>query len=247
MILLTRLPSMTGSDSSRARFVPEIGLDGTRSWLAVGAGGMGEVYLARDPELARQVAIKVLLPTFAADKDRVRRLKNEGRTASALNHPNILTVYDIGEIGDRPYLVTEFVQGITLRARVRDGPLPMDEAVHIATQVGEALRAAHGANIIHRDIKPENIMLRPDGLVKVLDFGIAKVFANTLRDTTLTQTVQGRIAGSLLYMSPEQLCDSDLDSRTDLWSVGVLLYEMVTGRVPFSGTPIQVGGLDPRA
>ena len=204
----------------------------------LGAGGMGEVYLALDPELARKVAIKVLPPAFAADKERVRRLYREGRTASALNHPNILTIYDIGEIRGRPYLSTEFIEGTTLRARIRDGRISPDEAVRIAAQVASALVASHAAGILHRDIKPENLMLRPDGLLKVLDFGLAKVLPQPASETTshavlTVETKQGRIAGSIHYMSPEQVRGDELDARTDLWSLGVVLYEMLTRQPPF--------------
>ena len=203
----------------------------------LGAGGMGEVYLARDPGLGRKVAIKVLPDAFAADKQSAERLLAEGRAASTLNHPNILTVHDIGETCGRPYLVTEFVQGTTLRERLRNGPISPAEAVRIAGQVASALVASHTAGILHRDIKPENLMLRPDGLVKVLDFGLAKVSRHPAAETSGTLlpalSQQGRIAGSLPYMSPEQVRGDELDFRTDLWSLGAVLYEILTGQPPF--------------
>ena len=207
----------------------------------LGAGGMGEVYLARDPGLARKVAIKVLPRAFAADKERVDRLSHEGRTASALNHPNILTVHEIGEAEGRKFLVTEFVDGVTLRTRLQEGRVPPEEAFRIAKQVASALEASHSAGVLHRDIKPENIMLRPDGYVKVLDFGLAKMLrradrTDRTKSTISIETAPGKVAGSIHYMSPEQLSCRVLDARTDLWSLGVVLYEMLEGTWPFLGT-----------
>jgi Tol biopolymer transport system component len=207
---------------------------------------MGEVYLARDPRLARKVAIKVLPRAFSADRERVHRLYREGRAASALNHPNILTVYDIGEIQGRPWLATEFVEGKTLRARLRESSIPLREAIDVTAQVASALAASHAARILHRDIKPENLILRLDGLVKVLDFGLAKVIQRRASEMApdavpTLETEQGRMAGSISYMAPEQLRGEEPDACTDLWSLGVVFYEMLTGRLPFFGpTPSHV-------
>jgi serine/threonine protein kinase len=206
----------------------------------LGEGGMGEVYLAEDARLNRQVAIKVLPSDVATDQSRVRRFTIEAKAASALNHPNILTVYDIGVCDNSPYLVTELVQGETLRKRLRGGRLSAHEGLDIATQVASALNAAHNAGILHRDIKPENIMVRPDRLVKVLDFGLAKLLGPE-RDAADSQaetlakgvTRPGSILGTLHYMSPEQVRGQSLDARSDIFSLGAVLYEMLTGRGPF--------------
>ncbi len=213
---------------------------------ALGTGGMGEVYLARDPELERKVAIKVVAEASAADREKANRLLAEGQAVSALNHPNILTVYDIGEIGGRPYLATEFVEGITLREHLTAGPVSPSEAVRIGIQVASALAASHAAGILHRDIKPENLMVRRDGLVKVLDFGLAKVSrqaaAGAAGNVLSIRTEHGKIAGSLPYMSPEQIRGDDLDPRTDIWSLGVVLYEMLSGERPFVSRNEAVSG-----
>ncbi|HJQ26079.1 MAG TPA: protein kinase [Blastocatellia bacterium] len=208
----------------------------------LGEGGMGEVYLAIDTRLQRQVALKVLPPQIARDEVRVRRFMQEARAASALNHPNILTVYDIGEGENSPYIATELVQGETLRNRLRGAPLSVYESLDIAAQVASALQAAHGAGIIHRDIKPENLMVRPDGLIKVLDFGLAKLLAPAAGETdsqaeTLARglTRPGSIVGTLHYMSPEQVRAQTLDARSDIFSLGAVLYEMLTGAGPFNG------------
>jgi len=206
----------------------------------LGAGGMGEVYLAEDARLARKVALKILPLPFVTDPDRVRRFANEARAASALNHPNIITIYDIGQTDATHYIATEYVEGETLRARLTAGRTGTLEAVRIAAQVAEALHAAHTAGITHRDIKPENIVLRPDGYVKVLDFGLAKLaeqsenYAESLSPSP--QTHPGLIIGTIKYMSPEQALNQPVDGRTDLWSLGVVLYEMITERAPFTGS-----------
>lgn len=225
----------------------------------LGAGGMGEVYLAEDSRLARKIALKILPLPFVADPDRVRRFTNEARAASALNHPNIITIYDIGQTDATHYIATEYVEGETLRTRLKAGRIPMLEAVRIAAQVAEALHAAHAAGITHRDIKPENIVLRPDGYVKVLDFGLAKLTGWRMADggmrneeaETLMPSSQsnppsairhlqlshpGLVIGTIKYMSPEQALNLPADGRTDLWSLGVMLYEMLTGRAPFKGS-----------
>src|SRR3954451_21465319 len=192
----------------------------------LGSGGMGEVYLAHDPGLARNVAIKVLPPVFASDKERVRRLHREGRAASALKHPNVLTIYELGEIEGRAFLVTEHVEGETLKDRLAAGPIEANEALTIATEVARGLQAAHQQGVIHRDIKPANVMVLPDGHIKILDFGLAL----GSDDGTLTQA--GTIIGTPMYMSPEQRKGESVDARTDIWSLGVLIYEMITGQLP---------------
>ena len=210
----------------------------------LGAGGMGKVYLAEDSRLARQVALKILPFPLLADADRVRRFEREARAASALNHPNIITIYDIGQIESIHYIATEYAAGQTLRDRLKAGGMPLDEAVGIAIQIAEALVAAHAAGIIHRDIKPENIVLRDDGYVKVLDFGLAKLTAPQTDSEALSvslDTDSGVIAGTVKYMSPEQALGHKVDARTDLWSLGVVFYEMLTGGAPFDGpTPASV-------
>jgi serine/threonine-protein kinase len=205
-----------------------------------GLGGMGVVYVAWDERLGRKVALKLLPQSMVAKEADLGRLKREARTASALNHPNIVTIHDIGEVGSTHYVATEFIEGITLRERMTKGPIPPNEALDIAAQVASALCVAHRAGIVHRDIKPENVMLRPDGYVKVLDFGIAKLTQQeTLGTTTmlLTQpaTQQSMVLGTTRYMSPEQAMAQQVDARSDLWSLGVVLYEMLAGRAPFEG------------
>jgi serine/threonine protein kinase len=201
----------------------------------LGKGGMGEVYLASDQTLGRKVALKILPARYTTDADLVHRFEREAKAASALNHPNIMTVFEVGQTEDSHFIVTEYVEGETLRQRIARRNLPLHEALDIATQIAAALTAAHEAGIIHRDIKPENIMLRPDGYVKVLDFGLAKLTETThsLSDSTTTQT--GLIMGTPNYMSPEQARGQKVDTRTDLWSLGVVLFELVSGKRPFGG------------
>lgn len=209
----------------------------------VGRGGMAEVFLAEDKRLSRKVAIKFLNSEFRRDPDRMRRFRQEAKSASALNHQNILTIHDIGESSGVQYLVSEFVEGETLGARISRGRLPISEAVDITLQVASALVASHAAGIVHRDIKPDNIMIRNDGLVKVLDFGLAKASGFTTADgvdfdaMTLDSgsTSPGLIVGTPQYMSPEQARGKELDGRTDIFSLGILLFEMVTRRSPFAG------------
>lgn len=212
----------------------------------LGSGGMGEVYLAEDTVLNRQVALKLLPEYFASDRERLRRFQQEARTASALNHPNIITIFETGELDGRHFIVTEFIDGATLRQSLC-GPAPtwssgqsrLREVIDIAIQTADALAAAHEAGIVHRDIKPENIMLRRrDGYVKVLDFGLAKLTEGPSVDEqtkikTQDQTSAGMLMGTTRYMSPEQLRGEKVDARTDIWSLGVVLYEMVAGRAPF--------------
>src|SRR5437588_206972 len=206
----------------------------------LGEGGMGAVYLAKDARLGRRVALKLLPTHFARDDERVRRFEQEARAASALNHPNILTVHEIGESKGRRFIVTEFVEGRTLRERLTEGRFALDEALDVCAQVAGALAKAHASGIVHRDIKPENVMVDEEGHVKVLDFGIAKQVAqvpsvDTEAPTTarIVNTASGVVLGTSTYMSPEQLRGQELDARTDIWSLGVLLYEMVAGRAPF--------------
>jgi serine/threonine protein kinase/cytochrome c-type biogenesis protein CcmH/NrfG len=199
----------------------------------VGRGGMGEVFLAADTELGRKVALKLLPAHWTSDGERVRRFKQEARAASALNHPNILTVHEIGEFKGRHFIVSEFVEGETLRQRIKSGPIPSQAALEIATQVASALVAAHQAGIVHRDIKPENVMVRPDGLVKVLDFGLAKLAEPRQIDYSITEP--GQVVGTPSYMSPEQARGAGVDARSDIFSLGLVLFEMIAGRPPFAG------------
>src|SRR5213595_434913 len=208
----------------------------------IGVGGMGEVYLARDDRLRRKLALKLLPEHLTADETQLSRFKTGARAASALNHPNILTVYEIGAEGDRQFIATEFVEGVTLRASLACGRINPHAALEIAVQVASALAAAHEAGVVHRDIKPENIMLRPDGYVKVLDFGIAKLTEHrpasddhTVETTAGLQTRPGLVLGTARYMSPEQARGQKVDVRTDIWSLGVVFYEMVGGIPPFRG------------
>lgn len=203
---------------------------------ALGMGGMGEVYLTHDERLNRPVAVKLLLSYHSGGSDRVKRFRREALAASALNHPNILTIYEIGEDGGRNYIATEFVDGQTLQELIRGGPLTAERAIEIAIQIGSALAAAHAAGIIHRDIKPANIMVRADCLLKVLDFGVAKYSEHETRtNQSQTETEAGTVIGTAAYMSPEQARGLPLDARTDLWSAGAILYELVTGARPFQG------------
>ena len=202
----------------------------------LGAGGMGEVYRASDMRLNRPVALKWLPRSMTHSAERLLRFRMEAMAASSLNHPHILVVHDFGEEGGRPYIVTEFVEGESLRQRLEGGALPLAAAVEIAGQVAEALAAAHARGIVHRDIKPENIMLRPDGHVKVVDFGIAKVVAPGDGGGAASSTQEGVIIGTPRYMSPEQLRGAAVDARSDIWSLGVTLYEMIAGHHPFPET-----------
>jgi len=206
----------------------------------IASGGMGEIYLARDPRLDRLVALKLLPAYFVSDDARVRRFQTEARAASALNHTNILTIYEVGERDDNFFIATEYIDGPTIRERIRAGDLSLGEVVEIADQLLGGLTAAHAAGIIHRDIKPENVMQRNDGVVKILDFGIAKLLeqlpseASSASDMR-TETEVGLMLGTIGYMSPEQVRGLPVDERTDVWSCGVVLFEMLTGQRPFNG------------
>ena len=207
----------------------------------IGAGGMGEVYLARDTKLDRNVAIKFLFAEFAQQADRLARFVREAKSASALNHPNIITIHEIGEVDGEHYISTEFIEGVTLRERLSQGHLSFDDVLSIAIQTADALNAAHTAGITHRDIKPENIMIRKDGYLKILDFGLAKLTdsgsAKDLDAATkmLDKTSPGVVMGTVSYMSPEQARGREIDARSDIFSFGVVLYEMLAGKVPFTG------------
>jgi serine/threonine protein kinase/Tfp pilus assembly protein PilF len=209
----------------------------------LGAGGMGEVYLAEDSELGRAVALKVLPENVARDKQGMQRFIREVRTTSALNHPNILTIFEIGHTDSTHFIATEFIEGDTLRQHLNNKRMKLSDALNVSIQTADALSAAHEANIIHRDLKPENIMLRRrDDYVKVLDFGLAKLIeqppitVDTEAATkALFKTEDGVILGTVIYMSPEQARGLEVDARTDIWSLGVVLYEMVAGCLPFEG------------
>jgi serine/threonine protein kinase/Tol biopolymer transport system component len=206
----------------------------------IGAGGMGQVYLAHDSNLGRRVALKLLPSEFNVDDERTRRFQQEARAASALNHPNILTIYEIGQFDGSRFIATEFIEGKTLRDCIRESRLDARSAVDVATQIANALGAAHEAGIVHRDIKPENVMLRPDGYAKVLDFGLAKLTESESSQAVdapmdRLETRPGLLLGTVKYMSPEQARGLSVDGRSDIFSLGVVLYEMTTGRAPFEG------------
>src|SRR2546425_1935798 len=216
----------------------------------IGAGGMGELYLAQDTKLDRRVALKILPADVAAHPDRMKRFVQEAKAASALNHPNIITIYEFDEWGSSPtvregvhFIATEFIDGETLRERMQNAPMKLGDVLDVAAQIASALAAAHAANIVHRDIKPENIMLRRDGIVKVLDFGLAKLTERVPPESVdmeaptraAFKTEPGVVMGTAIYMSPEQARGLPVDARTDIFSLGVLIYEMVAGRLPFEG------------
>ena len=208
----------------------------------IGAGGMGEVYLAQDTRMSRDVALKLLPAYLTKDAQRVARFRQEARAVLTLNHPNIVTIYEIGEADGVEFIASEFIKGETLRERLTRSPLNLNEALDVATQVAGALAEAHAAGIVHRDIKPENIMLRHDGYVKVVDFGLAKLTEQVTGPVStqavtrlLVDTTPGLVMGTARYMSPEQARGTTIDERSDIWSLGVVLFEMVAGRPPFAG------------
>jgi serine/threonine protein kinase/Tol biopolymer transport system component len=210
----------------------------------LGTGGMGRVYLAEDTELGRRVALKFLPEYFTHDKNRMQRFRQEARATSALNHPNILTVYEVGQVNGLEFIATEYVEGETLRARLRENPFNLLEALKVTTQIADALVAAHEAGIIHRDIKPENVMLRRDGIVKVMDFGLAKLSSTSTEEAPgeeeaetrlMVKTQPGLVMGTVGYMSPEQAQGKAVDLRSDIFSFGCILFEAVTGHKLFEG------------
>jgi serine/threonine protein kinase/Flp pilus assembly protein TadD len=210
----------------------------------IGAGGMGEVYLAEDMKLGRKVAIKILSEQYTTNRDRLHRFEQEASAASALNHPNILTIYEVGHQDGHHYIATEFIDGVTLRRKMAEGPLEIRTLLDMAVQAASALEEAHSAGIVHRDIKPDNIMVRRNGYIKVLDFGLAKLTESSIDRSpadaeaatrVLVQTDAGVVMGTSHYMSPEQARGKPVDARSDIWSLGVVIYEIVTGRTPFEG------------
>jgi serine/threonine protein kinase len=203
---------------------------------SIGAGGMGEVYRARDPKLGREVAIKVLPPSYARDDERLRRFVQEAQAAAALDHPNILAIYHVGTQNDAPFIVSELLKGSTLREALGEGPVPVRKAVDYAIQIARGLAAAHDRGIVHRDLKPDNVFVTDDGRVKILDFGVAKLMATEPEGVDRTMTVQtgvGTVLGTAGYMAPEQLRGQPVDARADVFSFGAVLYEMLAGRRAF--------------
>jgi len=212
----------------------------------LGAGGMGEVYLAQDTRLDRKVALKILPAAVATDSDRMRRFEQEAKAASGLNHPNIITIYEIDQSGSTSFIATEFIDGSTLRERMQGQAMPLADVLNVAIQIASALAAAHASGIVHRDIKPENVIVRGDGIVKVLDFGLAKLIGEGSPEwvdgegptRAPVKTDSGVVMGTATYMSPEQARGQQVDARTDTFSLGVVLYEMLAGRLPFEGSNI---------
>ena len=205
-----------------------------RVLFRIGSGGMGEVWRGRDEQRGLDVAIKVLSPDSARDSDRMKRFAMEAKAASSLKHPNILTIYEVGESPFGPYLVTEYVEGDTVRALLNDGPLPLAKAVDVALQASEGVASAHAVGIAHRDIKPENLMVNRAGVVKILDFGLAKLLRPGEDGAAdAAQTAVGMIIGTAGYLSPEQLRGGKASERSDVFALGVVLYEMATGDNPF--------------
>src|SRR5262249_38925587 len=230
----------------RSPYEPGQQIQNYRIARQLGSGGMGEVYLADDIRLNRKVALKLLPPHFMVNPERVRRFEREARAASALNHPNIVTIYEIGKSNTTHFIATEFVDGKTLRQLINEKPFTLNETLNVSMQVADALSGAHAAGIVHRDIKPENIMIRQDGYVKILDFGLAKLTEQQTTDAeletpTLLQSNPGLVMGTVQYMSPEQARGKNVGTTTDIWSLGIVMYELLAGHVPFTGeTPSHV-------
>ena len=228
---------------------PGVRLGSYEATARIGAGGMGEVYQARDTKLDRDVALKVLPDAFTADPDRLARFEREAKVLASLNHPNIGHIYELEEAEGTKALVLELVEGPTLADRIAEGPIPIDEALPIAKQIAEALKAAHEQGIIHRDLKPANVKVKADGTVKVLDFGLAKAFQPDASDPnvsasptislTAAATQMGMVIGTAAYMSPEQAKGKAVDKRADVWAFGAVLYEMVTGRKMFEAGDVS--------
>src|SRR5580693_5017403 len=210
----------------------------------LGAGGMGEVYRALDPRVGRQVALKLLPESMANDPELRRRFEQEARLAAALNHPNVMAIYDVGLDQHPPYIVAELVPGESLRAMLASGPLPPRKAVDIAAQIAAGLAAAHAAGIVHRDLKPENVIVTSEGVAKILDFGVARMAAKAVaanETATMAHTSAGSVVGTAAYMSPEQARAGDVDYRSDQFSLGLVLYEMLSGKQAFGGpSAVQV-------
>jgi len=234
-------PEPTPEDQAESMVGQQVGRYEVLSLL--GRGGMGEVYLARDARLGRHVALKLLPVSLTLDRDRLGRFEREARAASSLNHPNVCTIYEVGETEDgRHYITMEHVEGVTLRQQMNDRQMmKLADVLDVGAQIAAALAAAHEAGVIHRDVKPENVIVRRDGLVKVLDFGLAKlteerqVSDSTAPTRALVKTATGMVMGTPHYMSPEQTRGLAVAARSDIWSLGCVLYEMATGRTPFEG------------
>ena len=204
----------------------------------IGSGGMGEVYRARDPRLLRDVALKVLPASFTNDPDRLRRFEQEARAVAALNHPNIVSVYDVGDANGVHYIVSELLEGETLRSRIASPEMPARKAIELAIQLANGLAAAHEQGIVHRDLKPENIFITRNGRLKILDFGLAKLhqphgMGETMDGTSVAATSAGQVLGTAGYMSPEQVRAEVADHRSDIFSYGSILYEMLSGQRAF--------------
>ncbi len=231
------------ADDRREKMAPNTRLGHYKIISMLGSGGMGEVYLAEDTRLRRKVALKLIAPDLTREERGLRRFEQEALAASALNHPNILTIYEFGQAEEVRFIASEFIEGMTLREKIVVRRLDLAASIDIATQMASALSAAHNSGIVHRDIKPENVIIRTDGIVKVLDFGIAKLTEKRPADTsrlnasTLTSSVSepGVVMGTAKYMSPEQARGLDVDARSDIFSLGSVMYELVTGRPAFEG------------